>query len=173
MEDPEDQKVLSLAEQFIAAMPDRIKNEAEEPMHLCAGTSGPSVSPGSHHHHDPASQSDDLGVESMCDDLDLDFNLEESASVAGYGGHGGAHSYHPFAASAYRDIPYTPNSSSMSPESSCLHSPASHTFETPSPCGLSFTAGGGSGRPPSFAVDDSSPPGTAADLQEFLQVSAG
>jgi len=61
-------------------------------MHLCTGSGeGHSVSPGgSHLPHDPASQSDDLGVESMCDDLDLD--LEEP--VAGTSGtHGFTPSY--------------------------------------------------------------------------------
>jgi hypothetical protein len=64
----EDQKVLTLAEQFIAAMPERIKNETEtttEPMHL------DSASP----IHFDASQSDDLGIESMADELDLDFDF--------------------------------------------------------------------------------------------------
>ena len=68
----EDQKVLTLAEQFIAAMPERIKNETEssEPMLL------DSASP----IHFDASQSDDLGIESMADELDLefDFSLDET-----------------------------------------------------------------------------------------------
>ena len=67
----EDQKVLTLAEQFIAAMPARIKNETDtEPMHL--DSSSPI--------HFDASQSDDLGIESMADELDLefDFSLDET-----------------------------------------------------------------------------------------------
>ena len=67
-----DQKVLTLAEQFLAAMPARIKN--------------PNDHDRDHHDHDPmqwedcscdASQSDDLGIESMGDDLDMDLNIEE------------------------------------------------------------------------------------------------
>ena len=67
----EDQKVLTLAEQFIAAMPARIKNESEiEPMHLDGSSPVPF----------DASQSDDLGIESMADELDLefDFSLDET-----------------------------------------------------------------------------------------------
>ena len=67
----EDQKVLTLAEQFIAAMPARIKNESEtEPMHLDGSSPLPF----------DASQSDDLGIESMADELDLefDFSLDET-----------------------------------------------------------------------------------------------
>jgi len=63
--------VLTLAEQFIAAMPARIKNDTEtEPMHL--DSSSPI--------HFDASQSDDLGIESMADELDLefDFSLDET-----------------------------------------------------------------------------------------------
>ena len=68
-----DQKVLTLAEQFLAAMPARIKNPNDHDNHHG-------------HDHDPmqwedcscdASQSDDLGIESMGDDLDMDLNIEE------------------------------------------------------------------------------------------------
>ena len=68
-----DQKVLTLAEQFLAAMPARIKNPNDHNDH-------------GHHVHDPmqwedcscdASQSDDLGIESMGDDYDMDLNIEE------------------------------------------------------------------------------------------------
>jgi hypothetical protein len=61
--------VLTLAEQFIAAMPARIKNETDtDPMHLDASSPAPF----------DASQSDDLGIESMADDLDLDFDFDET-----------------------------------------------------------------------------------------------
>ena len=143
LEEVEDQKVLTLAEQFIAAMPERIKNESDEPMLIC-GSPGPSFDCA-------ASQSDDLGVESMCDDLDFDFNFEESTN---------------YASSAYRDN-FTPNSS-LSPSSSCLHSPASYTFESPSP---SFHNVLGVGPSRSVSMDAASPPCTTADLQEFLQAS--
>lgn len=157
LDEVEDQRVLTLAEQFIAAMPDRIKvrtsprpralhfhdnvpillqNESEsEPMLICY----PSPQHGEGTSIQDNSQSDDLGVESMCDDLDVefDFNFEETCS--------------------YREN-FTPNSS-LSPNSSCLQSPASYTFESPSPCGSR-----------SFSVDFSSPPCTTADLQEFLMV---
>ena len=55
----------------------------------------------------------------------------------------------------YRDV-YTPGSS-VSSVSSCLHSPRSMTIESPSPR--------------SFSTENSSPPCTTADLQEFLQAS--
>ncbi|XP_059085704.1 calmodulin-binding transcription activator 1-like isoform X2 [Tigriopus californicus] len=138
LDEVEDQRVLTLAEQFIAAMPDRIKNESEsEPMLICY----PSPQAGEGTSIQDNSQSDDLGVESMCDDLDVefDFNFEETCS--------------------YREN-FTPNSS-LSPNSSCLQSPASYTFESPSPCGSR-----------SFSVDFISPPCTTADLQEFLMASA-
>eukprot|EP00095_Tigriopus_kingsejongensis_P010378 maker-scaffold251_size238241-snap-gene-1.17 protein:Tk10378 transcript:maker-scaffold251_size238241-snap-gene-1.17-mRNA-1 annotation:"calmodulin-binding transcription" len=137
-EEAEDQRVLTLAEQFIAAMPDRIKNESDcEPMLLCS----PSPQLGESASMQDTSQSDDLGVESMCDDLDVefDFNFEETCS--------------------YRDT-FTPNSS-LSPNSSCLQSPSSYTFESPSPCGSR-----------SFSMEAGSPPCTTADLQEFLMASA-
>ena len=128
-EPTEDQRVLSLAEQFIAAMPARIK-EGEVPDGQRGPT--PAVSPL------PCDASDDLGIESMGDELEfeLDLNFDDGCN--------------------YRDA-YTPSSAlSMSPSSSCLHSP---TFGSPSPC-------------TSFSVDTStSPQGTTQDLQEFLQVS--
>ena len=77
-----DQKVLTLAEQFLAAMPARIKNPNDY-FRLSADTALPVIH---HHDHDPmqwedcscdASQSDDLGIESMGDDLDMDLNIEE------------------------------------------------------------------------------------------------
>ena len=133
----EDQRVLTLAEQFLAAMPARIKNND--------GVSGLG---GLCQEHEPmiidhdfpcdASQSDDLGIESMGDDLDFefDFSLDETYN--------------------YRDV-CTP--SSVSPVSSCLHSPRSFTIESPSPCTSR-----------SFSVDTGSPHCTTADLHEFLQV---
>jgi hypothetical protein len=126
--------VLTLAEQFLAAMPARIKNDQVlggdqiEPMQLDDNNCSCD-----------ASQSDDLGIESMGDDLDFDFdfNIEETYN--------------------YRDV-YTP--SSVSPVSSCLHSPRSFTIESPSPCTSRC-----------FSVEAGSPPCTTADLQEFLQAS--
>ncbi len=75
--------------------------------------------------------------------------------------------------SSYREIAaasYTPNSSSLSPESSCLQSPVSYTWESPSPCpqGHHRVYSGGGGH--NSSMETRSPPGTAADLQEFLQV---
>lgn len=68
----EDEKVLSLAEQFIAAMPDRIKNESdmEQPMVLCPPPAAATACCSSASNLS-FSQSEDLGVESMTDDLDL------------------------------------------------------------------------------------------------------
>merc|ERR1719273_2486148 len=89
---------------------------------------------------DNASQSDDLGIESMIsggDDFDLDYFDTDTYR--------------------YRDV-YTP--SSVSPVSSCLHSPRSVTIESPSPC-----------QSRSFSNDARSPSCTTADLQEFLQAS--
>ncbi len=168
----EDQKVLSLAEQFIAAMPDRIKKrESDEPMPLCcgnnpgapssassdAGGGGGGGVPSSGFFHNSQS-TDDLGVESMCDDLDLDFNLDDLG--------GGQHV-------TYREVSYTPNSSSLSPESSCLQSPVSYAWESPSPCGHVHHGHAHLGHAHSrgvAAIETRSPPGTAADMQEFLQV---
>lgn len=113
----EDQRVLTLAEQFLAAMPDRIKHVEEMHWEECSCD---------------ASQSDDLGIESMGDDLEL-------ADLEAY---------------SYRDV-YTP-ASSVSPVSSCLHSPRSMTSPSPRPFSSEL---------------QSSPPCTTADLQEFLQAS--
>ena len=83
-ESPEGQRVLSMAEQFIAAMPARIKNEGDVNSMMLdvniptlgggGGNYGSSCSP----LICDTSQSDDLGIESMGDDLDLefDFNLQ-------------------------------------------------------------------------------------------------
>ena len=137
VDDEEDQKVLTLAEQFIAAMPERIKTSASEPMQqdFC----------------DAASQSDDLGVESMCggdlannDLLDLDFELNFDN---------------------YRS--YTPLSSVSPASSSCLQSPASYsTFESPSPAVVAVAAAA-----VASAGSVKSPPCNTADLHEFLQAS--
>ncbi len=78
---------------------------------------------------------------------------------------------------SYREVAaasYTPNSSSLSPESSCLQSPVSYTWESSSPCAgqggphRGFPGGGGASG--AGTLETRSPPGTAADLQEFLQV---
>lgn len=112
----EDQKVLTLAEQFLAAMPDRIKFESttvdddDDSMIFpdCCSSGGA----------DCCSQSEDLGVESMADDqsVDFEFNFEEACQ-------------------SYRDVS-TPTSS-LSPASFTLESPRSSFHESPSPC-LSF-----------------------------------
>ena len=82
----EGQRVLNLAEQFIAAMPARIKNEGDvdslmlDISNQTVGNNGASSNFGST--CSPlicdTSQSDDLGIESMGDDLDFefDFNLQ-------------------------------------------------------------------------------------------------
>ena len=66
-----------MAEQFLAAMPDKIKfesdNNDEDDISIftnCCSSLGP----------DYCSQSDDLGVESMADDqsVDFEFNFEEA-----------------------------------------------------------------------------------------------
>ena len=116
----EEQKMLSLAEQFLAAMPDRIKYESspgmeeeEEGVLLpdCCSVGGP----------DCWSQSEDLGVESWADDLSVDFeyNFEEAC-------HQG-----------YRD-PSTPTSS-LSPTSFSMESPLSSYQASPSPSCLGFS----------------------------------
>ena len=71
-------KVLTLAEQFLAAMPDRIKFESttvdddDDSMIFpdCCSSGGA----------DCCSQSEDLGVESIADDqsVDFEFNFEEA-----------------------------------------------------------------------------------------------
>lgn len=189
-EEEEDQKVLTLAEQFIAAMPDRIKvcflvytftnliifmlfnnyfslqNETDyEPMILCPLSpmnnslmSTPGGGGNSSYCYD-ASQSDDLGVESMCDDLDLefDFNLDDVSATA--------------LSRSYRDTCYTPLSSLSPSSSSCLQSPASYTtLESPSPC-MSSAAVQQQLKQQQMDMGSGSPPGTTADLQEFLQVN--
>lgn len=78
-----------------------------------------------------ASQSDDLGIESMVDDLEFDFD-----------------------AASYREAACTPSSSfSLSPaaSSSCLYSPSvSCTYEASLSSGV---IGGGNGSPPGTAMD--------------------
>lgn len=159
-ESPEGQRVLDLAEQIIAAMPARIKNEGDcdslmlDITNQVTGNNGHFGSICSPLICD-TSQSDDLGIESMGDDLDLefDFNLQdvEDSIISGRLG--------------YRDVLGTPSESafSLSPTSSSfIHSPSrsSFTIESPSPCGTSFSVDTGS-----------SPQGTTQDLQEFLHAS--
>ena len=66
----EDQRVLTLAEQFLAAMPDRIKFE----------TGGDDEEDSSMFPDCCSSLSEDLGVESLADDhsVDFEFNFEEA-----------------------------------------------------------------------------------------------
>ena len=99
-----------------------------------------------------ASQSDDLGIESMGDDFDFgDFDQETATYHCG----------------GYRDV----GSSSVSPVSSCLPSPRSITIESPSPCqSRSYCSGAGACTTDNNAAG-CSPPCTTADLQEFLQAS--
>ena len=65
----EDQRVLTLAEQFLAAMPARIKNDQGDEVMQWEECSC----------YD-ASQSDDLGIESMGDDFDFDFNVADEST---------------------------------------------------------------------------------------------
>ena len=121
----EDQRVLTLAEQFLAAMPARIKKDQSTDQEVMQWDECMSF----------ASQSDDLGIESMGDDFDIEFDdafrYREDVSV-----------------------------SSVSPVSSCLHSPRSATIESPSPCR-------------SYSTDNTSTHWyrITSDLQEFLQAS--
>jgi len=136
----EEQKMLSLAEQFLAAMPDRIKyeqspgmeEEEEDTIFPDCCSQGP----------DCWSQSEDLGVESMADDqsVDFEFNFEEATTACQQGG--------------YRDTS-TPTSS-LSPASFSLESPLSSYQASPSPSCLGFS------------FDHRSPP-TTAEIREFLQ----
>ena len=66
----EDQRVLTLAEQFLAAMPDRIKLES----------GGEDEDDSSMFPDCCSSQSEDLGLESMTDDhsVDFEFNIGEA-----------------------------------------------------------------------------------------------
>ena len=69
----EDQRVLTLAEQFLAAMPDRIKFES--------GGAGEEEEDSASLFPDCCSSlSEDLGVESLADDhsVDFEFNFEEA-----------------------------------------------------------------------------------------------
>ena len=166
--------MLSLAEQFIAAMPDRIKNESEQPMD--ASSTGPPSSSLSFSSvmpppslEDMNSVSDDLGIESMCGDavagdfdlLDLDMSCSAAAAFDD-------------AIFSYRD------SASLSPATSCSsylagglapHSapalPQSPSVASSSP----FVEFAEDSQPtsPGPAGQHGSPRGTAADLQEFLQ----
>ena len=158
--------MLSLAEQFIAAMPDRIKNESE-PMETSEPPSSLScMMPPPPSLEDMNSVSDDLGIESMCGDGDFDLLDFSSADFS-----------HPFddAIFSYRD------SASLSPAScsSYLGGPTGG-FGVPQPpppqscspaASSSFVEVEDSPASPSMATRDAagSPRGTAADLQEFLQ----
>ena len=163
--------MLCLAEQFIAAMPDRIKNESE-PMETSEPPSSLSLSmmpPPSL--EDMNSVSDDLGIESMCGDGDFDLLDFSSAADGGLG-------CHPFddAIFSYRD------SASLSPATSCssyLGGPFGVPSMPPPPPPQSCSPSAASSSP-FVEVEDSpddpprdtavgSPRGTAADLQEFLQ----
>ena len=160
--------MLSLAEQFIAAMPDRIKNESE-PME----TSGPPPSslsvmmPPPPSLEDMNSVSDDLGIESMCGDGDFDL-LDFSSADLGC---------HPFddAIFSYRD------SASLSPAScsSYLGGPGQFGVPPLPPPPPPQSCSPSAASSPFVEVEDEDPPrdaavvgsprGTAADLQEFLQ----
>ncbi len=78
-----------------------LQNESDEPMMLCcpenasgAAGGGPVAGPsssggppslagdGSFSFCNNSQSTDDLGVESMCDDLDFDFNFEEAAAAS-------------------------------------------------------------------------------------------
>ena len=154
--------MLSLAEQFIAAMPDRIKNESEPmetseapPSLSCMMPPPPSL-------EDMNSVSDDLGIESMCGDGDFDLLDFSSADF----------SNHPFddAIFSYRD------SASLSP-ASCSSFLGFGVPPMPPPPPVSCSPSAASS--PFVDVEDppDDPPrdaagsfrGTAADLQEFLQ----
>ena len=154
--------MLSLAEQFIAAMPDRIKNESEPmetseapPSLSCMMPPPPSL-------EDMNSVSDDLGIESMCGDGDFDLLDFSSADF----------SNHPFddAIFSYRD------SASLSP-ASCSSFLGFGVPPMPPPPPVSCSPSAASS--PFVDVEDppEDPPrdaagcfrGTAADLQEFLQ----
>ena len=158
--------MLSLAEQFIAAMPDRIKNESE-PM----DASGPPSSSLSFSSmmpppslEDMNSVSDDLGIESMCGDAVGDFDLldlDMTCSAAAFDD----------AIFSYRD------SASLSPATSCssylagLAPPVPPLPQSPSVASSSpFVEFAEDSQPTSPGpVQHGSPRGTAADLQEFLQ----
>ena len=80
----EGQRVLNLAEQFIAAMPARIKNEGEgDALMLDISNQNNGSNYGTNSNLGSTcsplicdtSQSDDLGIESMGDDLDFEFDL--------------------------------------------------------------------------------------------------
>ena len=135
----DDQRVLTLAEQFLAAMPARIKHDSQSQESEIMQWDECSCD---------ASQSDDLGIESMGDDFDFDFSVVEETYAR------------------YRDNAYTP--SSVSPVSSCLHSPRSNTIESPSPSCQSRSFSQNNGGAENNGI---SPPCTTADLQEFLQAS--
>jgi hypothetical protein len=156
----DEEKVLNLAEQFIAAMPARFKNESE-PMETADSLMSSSMMmppPPPSCMEDMNSVSDDLGVESMCGDGDFDL-LDFGSSV---------------------DFNHTFDDTLFSYRDSASLSPAS--------CSSYFGCGSGLGgqscspaASSSFVEADesevtlqnggSSPPGTAADLQEFLQAS--
>ena len=84
----EGQRVLNLAEQFIAAMPARIKNEGEGDSLMLdisnqnnfgtnsniGSTCSPLIC--------DTSQSDDLGIESMGDDIDFEFDFQVFLSIS-------------------------------------------------------------------------------------------
>ena len=157
--------MLSLAEQFIAAMPDRIKNESE-PMDASGPPSSLSFSsmmpPPSL--EDMNSVSDDLGIESMCGDAVGDFDLldlDMTCSAAAFDD----------AIFSYRD------SASLSPATSCssylagLQPPIPPLPQSPSVASSSpFVEFAEDSQPTSPGpVQHGSPRGTAADLQEFLQ----
>ena len=167
--DTDEDRVLSLAEQFIAAMPDRIKNESE-PM----DASGPPSSSLSFSSmmpppslEDMNSVSDDLGIESMCGDAVGDFDLLDFSE-----NHMNCSAFDD-AIFSYRD------SASLSPATSCSsylaglqpHSvpplPQSPSVASSSPF-VEFTE---DSQPtsPGPPAQHGSPRGTAADLQEFLQ----
>ncbi|CAB3378064.1 Hypothetical predicted protein [Cloeon dipterum] len=106
----QDARVLTLAEQIIAAMPDRIKNESEELMNR---ESSPL----------PESSADSLSdsfLEPMLDEPSSSFETSE------FNFEFSDHNYR------YYDVG-TPSSSMSPASSSCLQSPSSFTLDSPSP----------------------------------------
>lgn len=141
-----DAKVLSLAEQIIAAMPERIKNESVEMMSLGSPTCDslnvdtPSISVLNDTFMEPLSNGSFLG-EPLLDSLpssnfDQEFNFEFSD-----------HNYR------YHDVG-TPCSSLSPASSGPLQSPASYSV------------------PPDPPITSPSPPPTTEDFTEFLQASS-
>lgn len=188
-----DAKVLTLAEQIIAAMPERIKHEADDLAMQCQAAAGGGQSPGAGGQPSDAllhGDSDDDGSSAalavLAHDTFMEPLLHDTTQLHGHSIIDAADAFcFEFSDQTYRYHDVGTPCSSLSPASSSgpLQSPASYTASTPSYQHHSQPADAGAatsatlatmvhGRAGGAGAGSPSPPPTTAEFSEFLQASA-